>query len=312
MRFLRVASALVPVVFLAGCDIDDFVGSEKFRSDFHYTLKPTQRLSIESFNGEVEIAGWDEPSIEVTGVKYASTEASLDAIKIDVRESPAVTEIRTTRPNMMHGNQGARFLIRAPRATLIDQAVSSNGAIRIHDMTASARIHTSNGAVRVENVQGGVEAETSNGGIQIDSVTGKLRLHTSNGQIRASEITGACDAETSNGQVVLRYSEAPNGPSHVHTSNGSVDVSMRRPPKDGLRAETSNGSITVELPANVAAHLNAGTSGGGINSEFDVTGHFESGEKHHVEGDIGGGGPVLELHTNNGGIHVRKGSAGTN
>jgi len=309
---MRLILPLLAALLLVGCDFEDFGPSDRYKAEFHYTLKPTDRLSVENFNGEIEVAGWDQPSIEVTGTKYASTQENLDNIKIDVHESAGLTEIRTVRPNTFHGNQGARYLIRAPRQTLVDRIVSSNGSVRVHDMTAAARIHTSNGPIRVENIKGGVDAETSNGAIELDSVTGKLNLHTSNGRIRAEELTGACEAETSNGGVTLRYKDAPDGTVHVTTSNGSVDVTMAQSPKSGIRAETSNGSITMELPGNTAARLNAQTSQS-ISSDFDVMDSLNSDhEKHHLEGNIGAGGPLIDLSTHNGAIRLRKSAISTN
>lgn len=304
---MRMILPVLAVLFLAGCDIEDFGPSDRYKADFHYTLKPSDRLSVENFNGEIEVAGWDEPSIEITGVRYGSTRELLDAVKVDVHESTSVTEIRTSHPGALHGNFGARYLIRAPRKTGIDRIVSSNGAVRIHDMTSAARVHTSNGAVRLENISGGVDAETSNGAIELDSVTGKLNLRTSNGRIRAEEVTGQCDAETSNGPVTVRFKQPPDGPTRINTSNGSVEVSMTGAPKGGIRAETSNGSITLNLPAGTAAHLNAHTNQASVSSDFDVMrrGSSES-DKHRLEGDIGSGGPTIELTTRNGGIHLRK------
>src|ERR1700759_2372930 len=132
---------LAALVLLTGCDIEDFGPSDRYKEDFHYTLKANERLSVENFNGEVEIAGWDDPKIEVTGVKYASTEELLKSIKVEVNEAGSLTEIRTFRPTTFHGNQGARYMIRAPRKTLVDRVVSSNGSVRVHDMTGVARVH---------------------------------------------------------------------------------------------------------------------------------------------------------------------------
>ncbi len=313
MRLILPAILLPVTVLLSGCNPADFGSSERYKADIHYTLKPTERLNIETFNGEVEVAGWDEASIEVTGEKYANTQGGLDSIKIDVHESASISEIHVTRPHSIHLNQGTRLLIRAPRKTVIDRAVSSNGAIRIHDMTSEARVETSNGAVHIENVTGNVNAHTSNGAIELDSVTGKLTLKTSNGRVRAEEITGQCEAETSNGPVALRFKDAPEGPVRVHTSNGSVDLTLNKSPKNSVTAETSNGSITVELPGNLAARLNAHTSGSNISSDFDVASSGDSEkEKHRLEGNIGGGGPSIDLSTNNGGIHLRKTTASAN
>jgi hypothetical protein len=308
---MRLISALLLAVLLTGCDLEDFGPSDRYKEDFHFTLKPADRLSVDNFNGEVEIAGWDEPTIEVTGVKYASTEALLKTMKVEVQEAGTLTELRTVRQDSIHGNRGARYLIRAPRKTVVDRVVSSNGSVRVHDISGSARIHTSNGPIRVENLKGGVDAETSNGAIDLDTVSGRINLKTSNGRIRAQDVSGQCEAETSNGGVTLRFTDSPAGPTRVHTSNGSVDVSMAKAPTDEFRAETSNGSISLDLPADTSAHVNARTSNS-INSDFDVMGNAFDREKHHLEGNIGTGGPLIELTTHNGGIHLRKGTSSVN
>jgi len=61
---------------LAGCDIDEaFADSQRFTEDFHhsYALKSGGRFELESFNGSVEISGWDQDKVEINGTKYAST-----------------------------------------------------------------------------------------------------------------------------------------------------------------------------------------------------------------------------------------------
>lgn len=311
---MRLIPVFLAALFLTSCNPGDFGPEDRFTQEFHYTLKPAERLNVENFNGELEIDGWDTPSIEVTGTKYASSQELLKAIRIDVQESAAMNEIRASRPVAFPGSQGVRLLIHAPRKTIADRIVSSNGAVRIHDMDGSARVRTSNGAIQLRNLTGGADAVTSNGAIELDSVSGPLSLHTSNGRIRAGEITGQCEAESSNGPVNLEFRAAPDGPVRVHTSNGAVDVVLAGAPKDGIRAQTSNGSITLEMPAAAAAHVNARTSGGSITSEFTLAPapNASESEKHHLEGEIGTGGPLIELTTDNGGISLRKSLQGPN
>src|SRR5829696_2242142 len=66
-------------VFLTGCDIDEmasFGNSHAYEKDFHqhYPLKSGGTLSLDSFNGSVEVSGWDEDRVQVDGVQYGSTE----------------------------------------------------------------------------------------------------------------------------------------------------------------------------------------------------------------------------------------------
>jgi hypothetical protein len=63
---------------LSGCDLDEigsFGNAHAYEKDFHhsYPLKSGGRLSLESFNGPVEIGGWDQDKVEIDAVQYASS-----------------------------------------------------------------------------------------------------------------------------------------------------------------------------------------------------------------------------------------------
>ena len=73
---------------LVGCDFDGF-DDARLKEDFHYSynLKPGGRLELENFNGSVEITGWDQDKVEISGTKYAPTKDLLDALKVDIAAS---------------------------------------------------------------------------------------------------------------------------------------------------------------------------------------------------------------------------------
>lgn len=286
---MRLIAPLIALLALAGCDVSDFGPSDRFKEDFHITMKPHARLDLQNDNGEVEISGWDQDSVDITGVKYSATEEGLKDLKVDVRESGDAIQIRTVR-HSLHFNQGARYTVRLPKTMALDRIVTSNGPVRIHDMTAGATVRTSNGPVNVENLTGHLDAETSNGPVEIDSVRGKVVVRTSNGRIRAREIDGGVEATT---------------------SNGPVDIALSARPKAGIKVDTSNGPVTIELPADTSARLDA-RSNTSVNSEFSVDGESTDHSGHRLEGNIGGGGPSIEVNTSNGPIHIRKTGARAN
>src|SRR5579871_2340931 len=193
---MRTYARLLPlatVFLLAGCvDFVDFGDSEAFKEDFHHTypLQPGGTVSVETFNGAIEVSGWERDPVEVNGTKYASTKFGLDEIKIDASTSSGSVNIRATRSSGFHRNGGARFTVRVPRRVTLDPISTSNGHLRIEDVEGTVRLRTSNGGIRVSGVKGETEARTSNGTIEADYVEGDTRLHTSNGAIRAEVSRG--------------------------------------------------------------------------------------------------------------------------
>src|SRR5690349_20327370 len=58
----------------------------RYREDFHYSYPQTGggRISLENFNGSVEITGWDQNTVDVSGTKYAESRDLLNAVQIEV------------------------------------------------------------------------------------------------------------------------------------------------------------------------------------------------------------------------------------
>src|SRR5512140_2187067 len=132
-RFVISLLLISPLVLLTGCDIEDFGGINHQTEDFQRNLqmKPGGRLSVENFNGSVEIRGGEGDAVEISGVKQAPTRELLEAMKIDIVSGADYVRIRTVRPTDRRGSLGARFVIRVPRRTELDRIETSNGSIRV-------------------------------------------------------------------------------------------------------------------------------------------------------------------------------------
>ncbi len=301
--FLRLLPA---VLLLAGCDWEDLGPSNRFTEDFSYKfdLKPGGRVTLENFNGSVEILGWEKESVEIQGTKYAASKDLLDALKIEITPSDGSLYVRTVRPFERRSNLGARYRISVPRKTTLEKITSSNGSIRVEGVSGNGRLRTSNGAVRAMRYQGDLEATTSNGGVELTEFQGAATLTTSNGAITADGVRGHFQATTSNGTIDARLVELEaQRPVRVHTSNGNVKLTIESLRGNDVHADTSNGSITVRLPASTAARVRAHTSNSSVSTDFVVSG---TQSKTRLEGAIGAGGPLLDLTSSNGSVRLLK------
>jgi DUF4097 and DUF4098 domain-containing protein YvlB len=311
MHRIHVVSIL-PCLLLGACDFREFDSSDRYQSDFHfsYALNPGGRLEVENFNGSVEIMGWDQSQCDISGSKYASTTEMRDRIKIDVNHTAGGIFVRSVRPaGDFHGNLGVRYVIHVPRKTELSRITSSNGPVHVEDIEGRADLKTSNGSLRVESLRGMLMAHTSNSSITSDHVAGSMTLHTSNGAIRAEHVIDGIEATTSNSSITVHFDDQAPSPATLmkfETNNGRIDLTLPTPPKSEIRAQTSNSSITLRLPANTAARFRAETSHGEVRSDFTSDGPEPQrhGKHQTLETTVGGGGPLIDLHTTNGSIHL--------
>jgi DUF4097 and DUF4098 domain-containing protein YvlB len=307
LRFLTVAFALAS---LTACRIDfDGDGDGHFQENFHMNFKvePGARLSLDNENGSVEIVSWERNEVEVNGTKFASSESLLRDVKVDANATPGLVTIRTLRQRVIHGgNSGARFAIRAPKHMILDRIHSTNGPISVESIAAPVTVESTNGALHLTRVEGKIEGHTTNGSIELTSCTGDVRLNSTNGRIEGEVEGGMVDARTSNGSINMRIGKLEGkGPLRMSTSNGSIDVTLDAGHE--MRASTTNSSITLHLPSNVSAELHARTSHAKVSSEFEVSqisGNEE--DRKSLDARLGAGGPLIDLSTSNGSIHIVK------
>ncbi len=298
---------LLPLlVFQAACDCDDlFSDSQRHREDFQYSyaLKPGGTVTLENFNGAVEILSWEKDEVRITGTKYASFEADLRELKIETAASPGAVRIRTVRPERRNRGMGAKYMLRVPRQVELERIATSNGSIRVEDIRGLSRLESSNGSITLRGMRGRLDAKTSNASINGDDLESEAVLRTSNGSIRIDRMSGTLEATTSNAGIHVRVSKpVPRQALKLDTSNGSIELTMDSFEENEVRARTSNSSITVRLPQEIRARVRASTSNASIHSDFDAL--TRGIRKNLLEGEIGSGGPLIQLTSSNGSIRV--------
>lgn len=301
---LSLAASLLK--FLMGCGQEDFGSAARYTQDFQHTypLQAGGRLSVETFNGAIEVSGWDQETVDISGTKYAATPELRDAITIEIVASPNAIAIRTIRPSDRRDNMGAKFIIRVPRRTQLERLTSSNASIQATDIDGGGRIHTSNGAVRLLNMRGELDVQTSNAGVEVRNLEGSSVVRTSNGGVRAEGVRGGFEAYTSNGGInVQLLSSEPGRAVTLESSNAGIELSLGADHRNDVRIATNNGGITVRLPASIGARVRARTSNAAIATDFELKLQGTI-SQNHLEGTIGGGGPTLDLSTSNGNIRL--------
>ena len=154
--------------------------------------------------------------------------------------------------------------------------------------------------------QSDLDLRSRDGSIAAEGVKGTERLSTGDGRIDARAIDGVLNADTQDGAVSVdgRFDALT-----VHTGDGRIDAIVRRGSKvsSAWSLMTKDGNVSIRLPSDVNAELDARTADGSINCEFPLAVSSSGDEDAHaVRGNLNGGGPMLELRTQDGRIDVLK------
>jgi hypothetical protein len=133
-----------------------------------------------------------------------------------------------------------------------------------------------------------------------------LSLQSTNGGISIAHVDGQIDFKTVNGGVKLT---ALGGEVKGRTSNGGVDVDLEGTTwqGEGLDVETHNGGVKLAMPENFSAHLQTGTVNGGMHLDIPLAVQPQTDRRErNIDTQIGAGGPLIRVHTTNGGIRVTR------
>jgi hypothetical protein len=250
---------------------------QPFQQSYPFTAGGT--LILRNINGAVTMEAWDRNEVRIEAEKEvkagsdAEAKKLMDLVKIDVQPGAGSLRIETRIPKKESGLLD----------WLTGNNVQASVTYKIHlPRQAAVDAGNTNGAVVLSGTRGKAKLETTNGHIEVAGVDGSLELETTNGRIQGNGITGTVKAETTNGAIELAFARVPQ--------------------QGDLQLETTNGGVTVKLPKAAAVSVDAATSNGGVHSDFEVSGG-EAG-KHHLTGDINGGGGRLHIRTTNGGVHL--------
>jgi len=202
-------------------------GNGDFQSDIHLTLPLSAdgSFSLDNVNGPTTITGWDRDEVLITGVKHAGSQATLDAIKVDVDSATNQISIHTRQPSE---NSGFFWLWGSwnHRPPGVDYTVQVPNHARL------ANIESVNGKVHISGVNGDIKASTVNGTAVVEDAAASLNLETVNGLVKAEFV------RLGNGQQAS-----------FNAVNGKIEVTLPQNADATVSASTVNGGISSEFPA---------------------------------------------------------------
>jgi DUF4097 and DUF4098 domain-containing protein YvlB len=295
---------------------------------FTRTLKVTGAvdLDVRTGSGNVNVRTGDAATVQVLGKIKAregwnggmSGEEKVRRLEANppIEQNGNIIVIGKIDDRDLQNNVSISYEIVVPAATKL-RAHTGSGSVTADGVRNTVEAGTGSGNVTLSNIGGEVRASTGSGDVSLNAIEGPVRASTGSGDIHARGVAGAFNGSTGSGDVELQQS-AP-GDVELQTGSGSIELSgvkggvRARTGSGGIRAEgqmtgdwrlhTSSGSVTVRLPQGAAFDLAARTSSGTIQTAHPITVQGVIGRRE-LNGKVRGGGPLLEVSTSSGSIHI--------
>jgi hypothetical protein len=201
-----------------------------------------------------------------------------------------------------------------------ERDISVDYEITVPEDTA-VRTHSGSGDQTIEGIRGNTDLQSGSGDMRLARLTGEIRLQTGSGDVRAHEISGPVRGGAGSGDIELE--ETGKGDIDLHTGSGNItargiqgafrgdtgsgDVTAEGAQTGAWEIRTGSGNVHVHLPQDAAFDANISTSSGtvDVNPPITMTVQGRVNDTHkQIVGKVRGGGPLLELRTGSGDIHV--------
>lgn len=284
-RRLLTGSAGSLTALLAGCTgSTPFVGQ---RLESHRTLSASDigQLSVVGEVSSIEIAGEDRDDIAIDIVKKASSlRTPLEKLSVTTSIQDGRLDIQTEftgETGWFGGPPSVDLDIAIPRSIAVEHVASVIGEATIRHVTGDLSIEATTGGVTVEDHDGSVDVRTTTGRIDVDDVTGTVAAEASTGRVSVTNVGTTGDLGTSTGRIEAEV-RAIDGDTAITTGTGRIEVAVSRDLDAELAARTSTGSVSND----------------GVPLQASVS------ERTHVQGEIGAGGPKLELEARTGSVTI--------
>lgn len=178
-------------------------------------------------------------------------------------------------------------------------AKTGSGNITVENIAGDARISSGSGDLKINSVKGALHAETGSGNIHAEGVAGEITASAGSGNIEMRQVSaGDVKVETGSGNVRLY---GVNG--GLRADTGSGDIQAEGEATHDWRLGAGSGNITLRLPAQASFNLDARTSSGTLTVHHQVTMQGTI-SKSHIQGKVGSGGVILDVHTGSGDIAI--------
>ena len=298
---VRVTAAVLLGATFAACDITIGAAEVTVKEEKRFTVSGPTTLDLNTFDGSIQVRGWDRHEVLVEVVKRGRDQAIVDQITVSATQQNGTIKVDVPRPAMAEAiswgtSPSASLVVTAPvEAALI--ARSGDGSITLTRLSGKIELRTDDGSIRITDVKGDLTARTGDGSVRAEAFEGHADIETGDGSVRLDGLLRGVRLDTQDGSVQVRVSSGSTMDSDWSVTTGS-------------------GSMRVELPESFSTELDATTGDGrividdvrpaGARAEREGDDEDASRSRRSARVTLGSGGRTLTLRSGDGTITVRR------
>ena len=273
------ASGAVPSTASDGAILQESGGLSFDRT---LTVSGNAQLTVSTGAGNIHITRGSGSQIQIHGHIRVSHDGSQEQARQIAANPPIVQDGNSVvvgkHDEQWHGIS-INYEIEAPAGVQLD-ATSGSGNVVDEGVGQNAKLETGSGDITASSLEGPFKVQTGSGNIHAAQTgAGDVTAETGSGNIEIKDIHGGFRGQTGSGDI--KASGTPSAHWVLQTGSGNIEL------------WTGNAPLT----------LDASTGSGNVSTDHEmvVQGTFD---RHHIRGNLNGGGPTVRAETGSGDVHI--------
>lgn len=263
-------------------------------------VHPQGEVEVSNVSGRIEVEGWDQERVEVTGTLGRGAE------RLEFRTQGRHTLVRVEHPSGKRNIGASELYIRMPlESRLVIASVAADIVVR--DVRGAQRLHSVSGDIETVMFSDDVQLKTVSGDISL-SGTGKaglLTLTTVSGDADIRGVAGEIVLQTVSGDLQVDSDQIERA--RIRTTNGDAELRSGLGPSARIEMEAVNGTLRLVVKGEADAEYSLETFNGEIDNAFGPepvrTSRFAPGKE--LRFTTGEGSARVNMETLNGAIILR-------
>jgi beta-lactamase regulating signal transducer with metallopeptidase domain len=241
------------------------------------------KLMVSTGSGDIHLTRGSDNQIHIHGQIHVNRDGSEEKAR-EIAANPPIEQtgnvIRVGQQQEEHWEGiSINYRIEAPAGILLG-ATSGSGNIVDEGVGQNAKLETGSGDITASILQGSFIVKTGSGNITAEQTgEGDVKAETGSGNIEIKDVHGSFHAQTGSGDI--KATGTPSAPWTLQTGSGNIDIWSGNAPLT-LDGSTGSGSVITDHEMLVQGSL----------------------DRHHIKGNLNGGGPLVRVQTGSGEIHV--------
>jgi hypothetical protein len=184
-----------------------------------FAVSGSPRVTLNTFDGQVTVRGWDKQEVSFTATKSAHNEETLKGISVQSQQQGEAVSITATNNEQENGS--VDFDVYVPRQSTLHVS-SGDGALNLEGVKGQITLRSGDGPIEVSNGGGQLQVNTGDGVIRVIKFEGQVDARTGDGEIALDGNFNAVTARTGDGTISL---SVPAGSSFTIETNAPDEIS---------------------------------------------------------------------------------------